>query len=156
MWGTSTYPFSTPSSAHHGNSQLSLATIFPSVRHHRLGHLGKPIFNILRNKNSIRYNERNSSHFCYSCPLEKHVRLPFKSSTTSTFALFDIIHANLCTSPISSKLSHKYYLVLLDDFSHFLWVFPIKYKSQVYDVFLPFRAYVNNSIWKEPYNFSKW
>ena len=57
------YPFSSPYSGHHSNSQLSLATISPSVWHHRLGHPGELVFDILRNKNLIRCNKRNSSHF---------------------------------------------------------------------------------------------
>ncbi|KAJ9546911.1 LOW QUALITY PROTEIN: hypothetical protein OSB04_019454 [Centaurea solstitialis] len=38
----------------------------------------------------------------------------------------------------------KYYVLLLDDFSHFLWVFPLRAKSEVFSVFKTFRAYVLN------------
>lgn len=34
-------------------------------------------------------------------------------------------------------------MLFLDDFTNYLWVIPLKYKSQVYDTFLAFHAYVN-------------
>lgn len=44
-------------------------------------------------------------------------------------------------SAICSSQGHKYYLVLLDDFTHFVWTIPLKFKSEVYQTFLHFRQY---------------
>lgn len=43
---------------------------------------------------------------------------------------------------IESKLGHKYYLVLLDDFSHFIWTYPLQTKSQVFNTYLHFQTYI--------------
>lgn len=36
----------------------------------------------------------------------------------------------------------KYYVLFLDDFSHFVWVYPLRWKHEVYTKFLQFLAYV--------------
>ena len=55
---------------------------------------------------------------------------------------FDIIHSDLWTSPILSSMGHKYYVLFLDDYSNYLWTFPIAKKSDVYDRFLVFKTHI--------------
>jgi hypothetical protein len=43
--------------------------------------------------------------------------------------IFDLIHYDLWTSTIVSISGCKYYLVILDDHSHFVWTFPLRVKS---------------------------
>ncbi|KAJ9555155.1 LOW QUALITY PROTEIN: hypothetical protein OSB04_009769 [Centaurea solstitialis] len=62
---------------------------------------------------------------------------------------FDVWHRRLghpgaATSPVTSLSGFKYYVLFLDDYSHFLWVFPLRAKSEVFSVFKTFRAYVLN------------
>lgn len=48
---------------------------------------------------------------CDSCQISKHVKLTFSHSITTTYCAFDIIHADLWTSPIRTIDGHKcYYL----------------------------------------------
>lgn len=56
--------------------------------------------------------------------------------------MFELIHSDLWTSPITSINGYKYYILFMDYFSHFLWVFPLRIKSDVFDVFTNFYAYV--------------
>jgi hypothetical protein len=37
----------------------------------------------------------------------------------------------------------KYYLIIVDDFSHYMWTFPLRFKSDVHDTLKNFVAYVN-------------
>ena len=39
------------------------------------------------------------------------------------------MHSDLWTSPILSSAKHKYYILLLDDYTNFLWTFPIGKKN---------------------------
>jgi hypothetical protein len=55
---------------------------------------------------------------------------------------FDIVHSDLWTSPMLSSGGHRYYVLSLDDFTDFLWTFPISNKSQVYSIFSQFRAHI--------------
>jgi hypothetical protein len=55
---------------------------------------------------------------CHACQLGRHTRLPFTTSSRAEQA-FDLVHCDLWTSPVLSLSGYKYYLVILDDFSHF-------------------------------------
>ncbi|GJT36082.1 ribonuclease H-like domain-containing protein [Tanacetum coccineum] len=70
--------------------------------------------------------------------------LPFSLSETIVKSPFDIIHSDLWTSPLTSVLGIKYYVLFLHHFSHYLWVYPLRHKSDVLSKFIHFRAYVNN------------
>lgn len=56
--------------------------------------------------------------------------------------MFELIQSDLWTSPISSMSGFKYYILFSDDFTQFLWVFPLRNKSDVFDVFTNFYAYI--------------
>lgn len=56
--------------------------------------------------------------------------------------MFELIYFDLWTSLITSLSGFKYYILFLDDFTHFLWVFPLCATSDVFDVFVIFHAYV--------------
>nr|GFC02737.1 ribonuclease H-like domain-containing protein [Tanacetum cinerariifolium] len=73
----------------------------------------------------------------------KHTKLPFHSSKLNVASVFDIIHSDLWTSPILSESGIKYYAIFLDHFSHYVWVYPLLNKSNLFDTFITFRAYVN-------------
>jgi hypothetical protein len=55
--------------------------------------------------------------------------MPFVSSTSCADNNFDLIHCDLCTSPIVSISSYKYYLVILYDRSNFVCTFQLQVKS---------------------------
>jgi hypothetical protein len=45
---------------------------------------------------------------------------------------FDLIHLDLWTSPVVSVSGSKYYLIILNDFTHYLWTFSLKLKSDTF------------------------
>jgi hypothetical protein len=55
----------------------------------------------------------------------------------------------LQTSPVLSSTGHKYYVLFLDNYSNFLWTFPISHKSQVYPIFQKLRAYIKTQFKRE-------
>ncbi|KAJ9548019.1 hypothetical protein OSB04_020562 [Centaurea solstitialis] len=126
-------------------STLASANVAVSfdIWHRRLGHPGVAIFQFLVSRKFIACSSQSSA-LCHACQLGKHCRLPFSLSTTKTSRVFELIHSDLWTSPVISLSGFKYYVLFLDDFSHFLWVFPLRAKSEVFDVFKTFRAYVLN------------
>jgi hypothetical protein len=78
--------------------------------------------------------------FCHACQLGKHIRLPFCTSSHRVEHPFDFIHLDFWTSPVVSVSDYKYYLVILDDYTHYLWIFPLKHKSDTFTTlsyFLP-------------------
>jgi hypothetical protein len=78
-----------------------------------------------------------------SClPVGKHIRLPFSSSSNHAAKAFDLIHIDLWTSTVVSVSGSKYYLIILGDFTHYLWTFPLKLKSDTFTTLSNFFAYV--------------
>jgi hypothetical protein len=97
----------------------TLAVVALTTWRRRLGHAGPDTLSGLSRSSFIQCTS-NKHEFCHACQLDKHTRLPFHSSSHRTEHPFDLIHLDLWTSPIVSVSSSKYYLVILDDFSHYL------------------------------------
>jgi hypothetical protein len=83
-------------------------------------------------------------HLCHACQLGRHVRLPFPTSSSRAAHNFDLIHCDVWISPVISISGYKYYLHILDDFSHYLWTFPLCKKSDTYPTLSHFFAWVSN------------
>jgi hypothetical protein len=119
---------STPSSSVAAPTALVASTF---TWHHRLGHPGVDTLSKLSNASSI-ICSRCTHDLCHTCQLGHHTRIPFVSSTSCADNNFDLIHYDLWTSPIVSISRCKYYLVILDDHSHFVWTFPLHVKSETF------------------------
>jgi hypothetical protein len=117
-----------------------LFVVAPTTWHHRLGHPGPDALSSLSRSSFIQCTS-NKHDFCHACQLGKHARLPFSSSSHRVKHPFDLIHLDLWTSPIVSVSGYKYYLVILDDFTHYLWTFPLKLKSDTFTTLSNFFAY---------------
>lgn len=135
-----TLPPSTLTSAAHGflvNSVFSL-----SLWHRRLGHPGGHVLPLLLARNFINYSRASNDPICNACQLGKQSRLPFSSSFSRSSYHFQIIFADIWTSHVLSFTGFKYFLLTLDDFSHFIWTFSLKSKADVYVVVVKFSSYV--------------
>jgi hypothetical protein len=75
--------------------------------------------------------------------LDRHTRLPFHVSSSRATTNFQLIHCNLWTSPVPSISGFKYYLVILDDCSHYLWTFPLRLKSDTFSTLTIFFSFVH-------------
>lgn len=69
--------------------------------HRCLGHPGSSVLRFLHSRNFISSNS-NKIPTCHACQVGKHCRLPFTSSTTKTSHVFELIHSDLWTSPVTS------------------------------------------------------
>jgi hypothetical protein len=115
-----------------------LAAVATSTWHRRLGHPGPDTLSSLSRSSFI-----SCTHdFCHACQLGKHTRLPFSSSSSRAEKTFDLLHLDLWTSPGVSVSGSKYYSVILDDFTHYLWTFSLKQKSDTFTTVSNFFAYV--------------
>ncbi|GKA36523.1 ribonuclease H-like domain-containing protein [Tanacetum coccineum] len=114
-----------------------------STWHQCLGHPGDAVLRSLISHRFISCNKEKAPHLCHACQLGKHVKLPFHSSDSIVENCFDIIHSDLWTYPIVSSSSFNYYVLFLDHFSHYLWIYPLRSKSDMFDKFLHF-TYVKN------------
>jgi hypothetical protein len=74
---------------------------------------------------------------CYACQLGRHTRLAFTTSRAKQ--AFDLVHCDLWTSRVLSLSSYNYYLMILDDFPHFLWT-SLRLKSDTFTTLTHFFA----------------
>ena len=79
---------------------------------------------------------------CHACQLGRHAHLPFATSNSRALNNFDLVHCDLWTSPVVSVSGYKYYLVILDDCSHFLWTCPLPLKFDTFTTISHFFSYV--------------
>jgi hypothetical protein len=120
----------------------ALTAVAPTTWHRRLGHPGPDALSSLSRSSFIQCTSKKHD-FCHACQLGKQTRLPFCSSSHRAEHPFDLIYLYLWTSPVVSLLSSKYYLIILDDFTHYLWTFPLKLKSDTFTTLSNFFAYVS-------------
>lgn len=135
--GSDLYPLAPPSPEAH-----VATTAITDLWHSQLGHPGR---HALRQAlHHVDFScSKSSTHVCSSCQFGKHVRLPFSSSKSVSYVPFQVIHADVWTSPVSSCSGFKYYLVLIDALTHYVWTFPLHSKSDVLACILSFHAYVS-------------
>jgi hypothetical protein len=120
----------------------TLTAVAPTTWHCRLDHPGPDIISSLSRSSLIQCTSMKHD-FCHACQLGKHTRLPFCCSSHRAEYPFDLLHLDLWTSPIVSVSGSKYYLVILDDFTHYLWTFPLKLKSYTITTLSHFFDYVS-------------
>ena len=89
-----------------------------TIWHRRLGHPGRDVLAQLIRSTDVPCTRALAEHLCHACQLGRHVRLPFSSSSSHAAHAFDLVHCDLLTSPVLSISGYKYYLVVVDDFSH--------------------------------------
>jgi hypothetical protein len=114
-------------------------TASADVWHRRLGHPNNHSiarFPFSCNKSLAAYT------LCEACQKGKHVRLSFSRSTSFTYFPFQIIHCDLWTSPISSIYGFQYYLIVLDNYTHYVWTLPIRHKTEVPSILRNFYCYI--------------
>jgi len=127
---------------HHMPPRCHVAIVSPELWHSRLGHPAPAVVNTLTKLSAIQCNKA-ARHICHACQLGKHARLPFASSVSSTSAPFELVHCDVWTSPVLSISGYKFYLVIVDDYTHYCWIFPLRHKSEVHEHIVQFVAYAH-------------
>jgi hypothetical protein len=111
--------------------------------HRRLGHPGPDVLFKLSSTSAITCPRGRDDSLCHACQLGRHVRLPFPSSSTRVLQFFDLVHCDIWTSHVLSVSGYKYYLVILDDCTHYSWTFPLRQKSDTFPTLSHFFAFVS-------------
>jgi hypothetical protein len=125
-----------------GRPRQSLhASTTTDLWHQRLGHPGFESLSKILASFQFTCNKSHSTT-CHACRLGKHVRLPFQQSVSRASVAFELLHCDVWTSPVKSISGFQFYLVILDDFSHYAWTFPLRRKSDVFPALSSFHAFV--------------
>ncbi|KHN17953.1 Retrovirus-related Pol polyprotein from transposon TNT 1-94 [Glycine soja] len=111
--------------------------------HHRLGHPSSSIFKFVQKHFSLGSNKFPQSD-CNSCQISKSHKLPFHESTLKSCYPLEIIFSDVWTSPILSIDGLRYYCMFVDHFTRYIWLYPMKRKSDVQTIFPKFKSLVEN------------
>ncbi|KAJ9567715.1 LOW QUALITY PROTEIN: hypothetical protein OSB04_003681 [Centaurea solstitialis] len=109
--------------------------------HHRLGHPHNKVFKIL--SSIVSFNSNVHEH-CHACHVNKSHRLPFSDSSIISKSPLDLIFSDVWCSPIASFDNYKYYIVFVDHYTKYIWLYPLKLKSDSLSIFLRFQRLVEN------------
>lgn len=70
---------------------------------------------------------------CSSCQLSQQHLFPLILIEKRAFHVLDLVHWDFWDPPpITSTYGYRYYAVFIDDFSHFVWFYPFKLKSEIF------------------------
>ena len=82
---------------------------------------------------------------CVACQYGKQVRRPFPQTTWRATRKLQLVHTDVGRPlKISSLNDNKYYIAFIDDYSRFCWIYFLKLKSHVADVFWKYKTWVEN------------
>lgn len=83
-------------------------------------HLGHPPFSLLQKMFPMVLYKVNVSRFhCEKCGLDKHHRVPYPISKSSSFVLFAIINSDIWgPSRVTNVIASKLFVAFIDDYSH--------------------------------------
>ncbi|MBW0529179.1 hypothetical protein O181_068894 [Austropuccinia psidii MF-1] len=72
---------------------------------------------------------------CTTCDISKMTKTPFSGTFPITSRKLEVLHIDLC-GPISPKLisRKKYFLIIVNGFSHYVWIYFLKNKSESKDI----------------------
>ena len=114
--------------------------------HARLGHVSHSVISLL-NKNGHLYltSLLSSPSLCDTCQIAKNHCLPYSSNERCSSHVLDLIHCDIWGPfPVKSTSEFIYYVLFIDDYSRFTWIYPLKLKSEFYDVFIHFQNLVES------------
>ena len=85
----------------------------------------------------------SSKSICHACKLGKLARMPLASVQHTSQRPFDIIHSDVWgPAPILSNLGFKYFVLFVDDYTQFTWIYFLQNKSKVFTMFKEFESLV--------------
>ena len=116
------------------------------VWHRRPGDSQDQVLNYLSQIKSIAVN-KSSLKICESCQLGKNSRLPFVASSFVASRPLERVHCDLWgPSHVTSNEGFRFYVIFVDNFSRFSWMFPLKAKSDFYNTFIMFQKMIENQL----------
>ncbi|PKU87466.1 Retrovirus-related Pol polyprotein from transposon TNT 1-94 [Dendrobium catenatum] len=112
--------------------------------HARLGHPHVGVLTQLRHL--IPSLDLDTTKFHYnSCSMAKCHKLPFNKRSNDSSCAFQLIHSDVWgPAPTQSHNGFNYYVIFIDDFSKFTWLYLMHSKGETFSKFSHFCALVKN------------
>ncbi|KAL4582707.1 hypothetical protein LXL04_007266 [Taraxacum kok-saghyz] len=111
--------------------------------HHKLGHPSIRVFQQLCQQLGLKFDSLFSSNFhCQSCAINKSHKFPFGQNSFTATKPLQLIYSDVWGPVQKSIDGYLYYVVFVDYYSKYVWLYPIKRKSDVSKIFPQFKLLV--------------
>lgn len=111
--------------------------------HYRLGH---PMFSTVKkilSSCNVSFPRNDNITLCSACELGKNHKLPFPDSHTVDSTPLQLIFSDVWGPAHNvSNNGFRYYVSFVDAFSRYTWIFFLKHKSEVFQIFQQFKTNV--------------
>jgi transposase InsO family protein len=116
----------------------------------RLGHVHYNVLPDLQNMVcGMPYISLSKNEICKGCMLGKNIKKEFPSTNNKAQGILDLIHSDVCGPMSSPSLSgFLYYFIFIDDYSRKCWIYFLKDKSDTFDKFKEYKAFIEKKTWK--------
>jgi transposase InsO family protein len=85
----------------------------------------------------------SKNEICKGCMLGKNMKKAFPSSDNRAQGILDVVHYDVCGPMSSPSLSGcLYYAIFIDDYSRKCWIYFLKAKSDTFDKFKEYKAFI--------------
>lgn len=145
------YPLK-PETSHGGSTKQVYGVNKPSSSrwHSRLGHPALPIVDRVLRDNKLPFEiNNNCESVCDSCQMAKSHQLPYSTSHDISTSSFDLVYSDVWGPAPTLVGRHNYYVSFIDDHSKYTWIYLLKKKSDVFQVFHDFQNFVERKFNKK-------
>ena len=130
--------------------QVNAAQCKEVLWHRRYGHLGtQSLQKLARDKlvDNFDFDFLKEVDFCETCVKGKHHRSQFKSNeATRAKEPLSLVHSDVCGKIGTKSLGGaNYFLTFIDDKTHYVWVYVLKTKDEVFKYFLEWKTQAEKS-----------
>jgi hypothetical protein len=150
------YPLPTSSSS---SSIKQVHGVFKPSHHRWHSHLGHPASSIVSrvisknklpcsrvsrviSKNKLPCSSESTESVCEACQKAKSHQMPYHRSTSVSHYPLELIFSDVWGPAPDSFGRKNYYVSFIDDFSKFTWIYLIRHRSEVFNIFHQFQALV--------------
>ncbi|KAM0005355.1 putative RNA-directed DNA polymerase [Helianthus debilis subsp. tardiflorus] len=113
------------------------------VWHHILGHPSFQVFKSIMSTLGLKFNKVSLESFhCNSCSSNKSHKIPFGKNSFVANKPLQLLYSDVWGPTQTSIDGFKYYVIFVDYFSKYIWLFPLKRKSDVAIIFPQFKSLV--------------
>uniref|UniRef100_A0A5B7BZJ7 Putative copia LTR rider n=1 Tax=Davidia involucrata TaxID=16924 RepID=A0A5B7BZJ7_DAVIN len=111
--------------------------------HMRLGHAGEKALQGLVKQGVLKGAKTGKVGFCEHCVLGKQSRVKFGTAVHRTQGILDYVHTDVWGPTKVASLGGKHWFVtFIDDFSRRVWVYTMRHKHEVLDIFLNWKKMI--------------
>jgi transposase InsO family protein len=123
------------------------ATLSRALWHRRLCHIGVDrLEQAIKGKVAtglVVESDAPAPSHCEPCIRGKHHRDPFPQRASHRATSFlERIHSDLHQLPVLTSTGFRYWLLFIDDYSRYFWIYLLRKKSEMFDAFTQFKAMV--------------